>query len=519
MRNSKESGTVWLVWFVYGVTCLFYYLNPAKFVPDDSLFYQVIAQYIAESGVSTFNGLIETNGYHPLWMIINVVAVYIANIIHIDPLYVIGFIFQLLVGASIYFLFRLHELWSEFTVALSALIVIFIFLANGILQNMESALALFFVLYTLLYYLKHDMHSVKQFVFLGALLGLVVLSRLDLIFFGLLFTVSFLWRERESIRQKPQLLLLFIIGGLAIVVPYLVYNYTVFGSIMPISGALKSSYPVVTFSWHRLFPYGMAGIFASIFALAVLPWMKEKKMRLVLFVLSLSTLFHAFYLALYQFPMTWYFITGYLLLAIMAGYFLQQTGKLIHAGNVFMYAVLGFFAVMTVTVSTLRYYTDFNIRNHLLQGTDIHYQPRPQFKVMAEKIAEQLPENATVMTWDLPGVLAYFGKMRVFSADGLISNKKYQEELMALGAKNVFEKYKIAYLIVPVSAEGRYYDGMVMEYGKEKGQYVITIRSRLRNSDVGQFICNDADLVMKTHLLPDVNSSSTLGVFRLPCNK
>ena len=518
-KKSIEFNTFMLVWFVYGVSCLFYYLNPGKFVPDDSLFYQVIAQYIAESGVSTFNGLIDTNGYHPLWMLFNVLAVYFSKLLSIDPLYIVGFMFQVLVGLSIYMLYKIHSVWNSFLVPLSSLIIIIIFLSNGVLQNMESALALFFVLYTLLYYLKHDMHSVKQFISLGILLGLVVLSRLDLIFFGLLFAVSLLWSERETIRQKPKLLLVFIVGGLLIMLPYLLYNYTVFGSIMPISGALKSSYPVITFSWHRLIPYGMAGIFASLLALAILPWIKEKKIRLMLFVLSVSTVFHAFYLAMYQFPMTWYFITGYLLFAIMAGYVIQQISKLMRLGNIFIYSVLGFVAVLAMGISTLRYYTDFNIRNHLLQGAEIHYQPQAQFKKMAEKIAEQLPENATVMTWDLPGVLAYFGKLKVFSADGLISNKTYQEELVTLGAKKVFDQYKIQYIIVPVSSEGTYYNGMALKYGQGGHQYIVSMRSRLKDKDVGEFIFHDSDLVMKTHVLPDVNNSLTLGVFRIQADK
>lgn len=37
---------------------------------DDFFYYLQIAKHIATTGLSTFNGLYLTNGYHPLWMVV-----------------------------------------------------------------------------------------------------------------------------------------------------------------------------------------------------------------------------------------------------------------------------------------------------------------------------------------------------------------------------------------------------------------------------------------------------------------
>ena len=40
-----------------------------NWVADDAFYYLQTAQHIAQSGVSTFDGVTRTNGYHPLWML------------------------------------------------------------------------------------------------------------------------------------------------------------------------------------------------------------------------------------------------------------------------------------------------------------------------------------------------------------------------------------------------------------------------------------------------------------------
>ena len=515
-RNNlliKENSSFLILISVFLINAIFYYLNPAKFVPDDSLFYVVIAKYIVADATSSFNGLIETNGYHPLWMIFNVIAVFIADVLSIDPLYVVGFIYQLFVGLSLVYIYKISMIWKKFSAVGTSFVIIFLLMSNSVLQNMESSLALFFVVYTVYSFLTID-NNKKSFFKFGMLLGFVLLSRLDLIFFSVFIAFVYIKKQFRSIKAEPTKLFLFIVGGLLIAVPYLLYNQMYFGSIMPISGALKSSYPLVTFSWHRLFPYGIIVLIASIIIMFISYYEKNRDVNVVLMTLAVSTVVHAFYLALFQFPMTWYFITGYFLLAMVVGYVVKK-----FESNITIYFVI-IFSLVLFSIGTiyLRYSTDFTIRSHVFGSQKISEQYRAQFKLMSENIAKAIPPGSTVLTWDLPGVLAYFGKLNVFSADGLITNRKYQDDLVRVGARKLFAKYNIEYIIVPIRMNGTFYNGMNIKRIKIKGQsgYLITIFSRLHHKRVGSFHVMEKDIIFSTPILPDMNSAQIIGVFKIP---
>ena len=56
----------WVVLVVLSIVP--FHLNPDNFLADDAYFYLQIAKNIAAGHGSTFHGVTETNGYHPLWM-------------------------------------------------------------------------------------------------------------------------------------------------------------------------------------------------------------------------------------------------------------------------------------------------------------------------------------------------------------------------------------------------------------------------------------------------------------------
>src|SRR3712207_1758034 len=61
------------------VVALPVYVSPFMFFPDDALFYPQVASNIVTQHWSTFNGITSTNGYHPLWMVLNVTAALLAG--------------------------------------------------------------------------------------------------------------------------------------------------------------------------------------------------------------------------------------------------------------------------------------------------------------------------------------------------------------------------------------------------------------------------------------------------------
>ena len=132
-----------------------------------AFFYIVIAQYFLDTGLSTFNGYIETNGYHPLWQLITVVAIGISRITSLDPLVVVGLFYHMFIAGSIYILHKINKVIHLYSLSIVSMILIFLFIANGTLQNMESAVALFFVLYTLYAVITIDHLSIRNFLSLG----------------------------------------------------------------------------------------------------------------------------------------------------------------------------------------------------------------------------------------------------------------------------------------------------------------------------------------------------------------
>ena len=77
-------------------------------------------------------------------------------------------------------------------------------------------------------------------------LGLTLLARLDAIFvavsLGLCLLANIL-REKDGAGLRSRGLLLMGTGAALILAPYLLHNLLSTGSVMPISGSLKSSFP------------------------------------------------------------------------------------------------------------------------------------------------------------------------------------------------------------------------------------------------------------------------------------
>ena len=302
-----------------------------------------------------------------------------------------------------------------------------------------------------------------------------------------------------------------MLGGLAVVLPYFIYNFITFGGIAPVSGALKSSFPHIAFAWANIFPYGIIVFLFSIIALVIAKYSFDIKVKFIFISLSLATMIHVVYLGMFQFPMSWYFITGYIIMALVVGYGIKKLDL-----SILTYGLLIVLLAVTLATAYMKTVSNYTLSLHLLGNNTLIYSKESRKKLFGELYLKTLPENATVFTFDLPGALAYYGKLRVFSADGLITNKVYQEELVDLGAEKVFKKYNMQYLIVTLT-EGKWlwYDGMLFE-PLENGQYRFTFYSRLLHKKSGTLILNKENIISK---VPATNiASSTTATFKIPDN-
>ena len=456
-RYSSKFIYKSMVFMTFVISIALYYSNPDQFISDNSLFYPVVAENIWTTGVSTFNGYIATNGYQPLWMLFNVIAIAISSFFSWDPLIVIGAIYHIFLAGAIVIVFKMAERWSFFSAPVVAVTFIFMFIANGVLHNMESAMALFFVLATLYYALKMEVPSPKQYFLLGVLLGLTILSRLDLLFFALILTVYLLFRHKKELGVDPWSVLFLLLGTTVVVLPYLIRNIILFDHILPMSQQLSNGLPTLAYAWENIYPYGAVSLIIAFIEWAIALSAKNREARAIILIMSISTIFQITYVAFFQHPQSWYFITGFINFAVIIGYLLKKIDRVWLTRTVFFLLIAA-----TVGSAYLKTVSNYALSAHILRlkedkvgKADLFLSAKSEKLKYAEDVKKVLPEKTTVLVGHTPGALAYYAKLRVFAANGLsnglIQNSDYDNALVENGIKTMMKKYNIRYLIVPLS--------------------------------------------------------------------
>ena len=201
---------------------------------DDAFFYVIVADNVVEGRGFTSDGISATNGYHPLWMAIHVLARSMTE----NPLPVLAALQFVLLAAALLLLHRwLLPLSGPAIALLVCLIAVYErTFARVLATGMETHLAFVALLAVLLLLRRGDTRGPA----LQAALLALFFSRLD---GGLLWVVlALLLLRREGFR--PVLRLFALPASLAFA--YLAWNLLAFGTTMPISGRIKAA------DWSRL---------------------------------------------------------------------------------------------------------------------------------------------------------------------------------------------------------------------------------------------------------------------------
>src|ERR1700752_895524 len=161
------------------------------FTRDDAYYYFKVAQNISEGYGSTFDRINQTNGYHPLWMLICIPIFALPRIDLILPLRVLLLVMSGLSVATGILLYRLiGKVFAPVIGAIAALFWVFSFDVFRIVyqHGLETGIAAFFVV-MLVYKLyefekswRKNQVSRKQLFTLGVIAALTMFSRLDLVF-------------------------------------------------------------------------------------------------------------------------------------------------------------------------------------------------------------------------------------------------------------------------------------------------------------------------------------------------
>jgi hypothetical protein len=231
-------------------------------IADDASYYMTIARNVAAGRGMTFDGIHPTNGFHPLWQLM-LVPLFLLQWPPETMIRLVAILQAILLGiAYVVFLRAQTRLFSLPAAALSAvLFAYFVFLPS--INGMESALLILSIV-LLYHYGSHIASSglnLPRAALLGVILGLVVLARLDMIFLPIAL-LGWSMRYLAARETRSRAMVMIAACGLAtctLLLPYLGFNYLKFGSVVPISGALESSFPHLMRNQHALQVIAAAG--------------------------------------------------------------------------------------------------------------------------------------------------------------------------------------------------------------------------------------------------------------------
>ncbi|HWD90897.1 MAG TPA: hypothetical protein VG938_00980 [Verrucomicrobiae bacterium] len=436
---------------------------------DDSFYYFRTAQHIVAGDGSTFDGINFSNGYHPLWMTILLPIFWFA---HGNSDLALRLVYALLslilAGSMILYWSFLKKKCGAF--AATAILPFFAapIVLNQFTNGLESGL-LILVLGILLCAVDHwdllpPQNGPARKAALGFLLALLFLCRLDTAFIligvavatCLFYKVRF-WRPAgiaNALKSYWLVLVVFVV----LVSPYLMWNHKHTGHLVPISGALKSSFPHVEGSILRAIrpqwaPYSVIIIAFTLFALVSIflpagflrkqlqPGVKADSGIVMLLGIGIGALLHFTYSVCFTTwgTFSWHFASYIPLLLFMAA---SVFAWLKFKGWRWVGGALSAAVLVLSVIGTC-------------WGLSVKKQVHDMWYVSATWARENTPENATFGMTDC-GYFAYFSHRRTVNLDGLINGYEYQHALTSGDLPNYFAHCHLDYVCdYEVAANGR----------------------------------------------------------------
>ncbi len=223
----------------------------SRLLLDDGYYMFSCARHLALGQGITADGVHLTNGIQPLLVFLEVPFFWIAGDDRWLGVRLSYILFAFLSAASVWLAARImsrlritpDEPRSPLTdpVIICAVIWAFTFPLFALMMNgLETGLYSMLLLVVINLYLsieRSQVRSLAQFAMMGVAMGLLILARIDALFFLLAIAVFELVRFRGT-----AILRIAILGTVALLVssPWWIFNFTHFGSFMPISGQAES---------------------------------------------------------------------------------------------------------------------------------------------------------------------------------------------------------------------------------------------------------------------------------------
>ena len=218
--------------------------NLISVTPDDASYYLKIAENYTFGKGFTFDNINGTNGFQPLWEFLIIPVMFISDSMSQENKLRIILFLQLILLSLSFIVFNkiLSRYYSgKFILAFSICFAVFVYF--NALNGMESSLMILLTSLLFRSAVNSEIFNEEKGsgFFFGIILGLLILSRLDMIFIAVCIFIFLIPGFRKDGLAKAFKI---ILGTSVIVLPYLLYNLTVFGNVIPVSGYLKAGFSI-----------------------------------------------------------------------------------------------------------------------------------------------------------------------------------------------------------------------------------------------------------------------------------
>lgn len=291
MTNGAFNGTLARSWFTspYGIllvssiVILAWYINAPKLIligntVDDGFYYFKIALNVVNQGKFSFDGIHETNGFHPLWLLVLTISYWLSSPNEIEALTIAYSLQSVFLVASILLIYYCSRRTGTAVSAWFAIAVIsWPRLIAFTMKGMETGLYVLLILLFIAHAQRCELFtshrtSRTSLIIAGALLGLVFLVRLDSVFI-ILCALGF---YALSCYQNPAGLkagisrFLVLSGSMGILIlPYFIWNMSTFHHLLSTSGSLKRSFPYPGLNLDSIREFPEAGLLIILIAVVV----------------------------------------------------------------------------------------------------------------------------------------------------------------------------------------------------------------------------------------------------------
>ncbi|RZN35096.1 MAG: hypothetical protein EF813_09270 [Methanosarcinales archaeon] len=452
---------------------------------DDTFYYFKTAKNIAYGNGVSFDGINQTNGFQPLWMLLLVPIFYLFGSDLVLPIRII-LMFQVLLTALttilVYKFCILGRVKKHTAIVISLIWFIYPIHVVSVMCGQESALYALFLMLTMYFYVTRfdksqsfTQISNKNKVMLGLLTGLTFLSRLDGVFLILTFWILILL-SAESAKEKLKAIVTISIPIAIVTLPYLMWNYFVFGALTPISGRIKHYWAMVTisdlsglnsfdlfhrvgcslyfdnciFSTFKVIKHVCMPLFIVLVVMVlvfVLAWRKDitsklndlNVLPLVIFVFILVVFYKTYYFDVFTTFGTWQLVPHFILFSIFFGVlfevFVDKTKELFHFfGESYRSIATILTCVLIVSSFAAIIY---------MQSTQI--DAKEDYLNNAQWLRENTNKNDLIGAWEA-GIIGYFSERRVINLDGLINSPEYFEYIKNGNVTDYLDKLKVDYI-------------------------------------------------------------------------